>query len=102
MNRHLLTLLTIYWQLLIADKPLKKSLETFFTLQFLIYSIPISKKYEINNLACFFRSKMTPPRSQSDDPDPSNPHEQADGSQSISDKIAISFWIQQNIDPFNH
>ncbi len=83
----------------IHTKPLEKSLETFFTLPFLIYSIPICKTYEVNHLACFFISKMTPSRLQSDDPGLNNSPEQADGSQSKSDKIAI---ILDNIYPFNH
>ncbi len=62
-------------------KPHKKSWKTFFTLPFIIYSIPICKIYEVNHLSRFFFSKMTPPRSQLVDSGLSNSLEQADGSQ---------------------
>ena len=64
--------------------PSKKVWKVFFALPFLMYSIDICKKYEVNHLI----SKITPTRLQSDDPWLSNFPEQADGSQSKSDKIA--------------
>ena len=76
-----------------------KSFETLFTLPFLINlkNFPICKMYEVNHFTCFF-SKRTPTMSQSDDLRLSNSLEQAVGSQSKSDKIAIIL----DIEPFKH
>ena len=82
------------------NKPLKKSLETFFTFPFLIYSISICTIYEINHLPYFFFSKMTPSRSQSDDSGLQNSLEQADGSQSKSGKIAM-IWDAKEHSPLH-
>ncbi len=70
-----------------------KSLETFFTLLFLIYSITICKKYEVNHLACQSL------RLQSDDPGLSNSPEQADGHKV---KVTIILDTLERFYSFNH
>ena len=72
----------------ISHNPSKKVWKLFY-LMFLIYLIPICKIYEVNHLTCFFFSKMTPSRSQWDDSGLNNSFQQADESQSKSDKVAI-------------